>query len=251
MKRNMIILVLVGVLVASLTAPAVLHAQDGCGILTWITGCDMQLKQAEAQGNFQLNQQNLNNAAQAEANRAQLEAQAQANELVKQKQQADADYQAALLAAQTDAQRITAQQQHDARVADLEGQRLVINERINAVNANTAFNITALQADTAKTISANQAVVAQNLPTTLLLVLAIVLIVCSSTIAGIWLARRPKPAPRAPLLLPEVERLRMQLPARQQEYSHLLDAQGRPWTVHNGQLAIPQANGRLLVAKDV
>lgn len=162
---------LAAALVGLMFVPNLVRAEDSCGFIGIILGCDQEQKAAEAQGNLQVQQQQLANAAEQQAYDAKI-----AFEQIA----AERDKSAAV--AQTESERVRIQgEAEQARVrAQLESDKLnaLVSERMNQTNAAATVNLAALQADTVKHLADTQVVVESN-RTDALIWVAVIAMACA------------------------------------------------------------------------
>lgn len=161
---------LAAALLGLMFVPSLVRAEDSCGFIGIILGCDQEQKAAEAQGNLQVQTQQLANQAEQQAYDAKVAF-----------EQIAAEREAAAAAAATEQERVRIQgEAEQARVrAQLESDRLgaLVAERMNQTNAAATVNLAALQADTVKHLADQQVVVESN-RTDALLWVAIIAAVC-------------------------------------------------------------------------
>ncbi len=140
---------LAAALVGLMFVPNLVQAEDSCGFVGIILGCDQEQKAAEAQGQQQVQMQDLANQAERDAYQAQVQAQQLANENAK-----------AAAAAQNEQQRLAFENQ--ARMAQIEANKAsdqlnaLVAERMNQTNAAATVNLAAIQADTVKNLATQQ-----------------------------------------------------------------------------------------------
>lgn len=163
---------LMAALMVLMFVPSLVRAEDSCGFIGIVLGCDQQQKAAEAQGALEVQKQDLANEAEQQAYNAKVAF-----------EQIAAERDAAAAAAATEQERIRIQgEAEQARVrAQLESDKLnvLVAERMNQTNAAATVNLAALQADTVKHLADQQTVVESNRIDALVWV-AIIAAVCAA-----------------------------------------------------------------------
>lgn len=146
---------LIAALIGLAVVPNIARAEDGCGLMGYVFGCDLDQQNAAGQAQYDLNQQQLANEAEKQAYDAKVAF-----------EQIAAERDKAAAAAATEQDRIRIQgEAEQARVrAQLESDKLnaLVSERMNQVNAAATVNLAAMQADTVKHLADQQVVVESN-----------------------------------------------------------------------------------------
>lgn len=201
--------------------PRPAHAQDGCGLLGMIIGCnyDQQAREAERQ------------AAQQQA---ELAARQQAQQLAAQQQAQQLQYQQWLASeqAQTELQRIAANERISIAQIQAQLEQMRVQERSNALSATTSFNVAALQSDAMIAVARARAAEAQAGQVMVAMVALCVILCVAATAAATayaaWQYRRAEEVRAAPLLLPDDD--------WQRRAVALLDQRGIAWQLRDRRL---------------
>lgn len=203
-------------LAAVLVSPRPVAAQDGCGLLGALFGCDYNQREQEIDNQHAQNMAQIN--AQATAVAQQLEYQ---RWLDSQR-------------VQTELQQIAARERVDMAKIQAELERMYSDERTSQLAATTAFNVAALQSDAMIAAAAARAEAAQAEQVTALLLALVVLSVAGAMAFMAWQYTRLAGAYAQPLTLPADDWQRRAVAA--------LDQKGVPWAISQNRL-IAQIDG--------
>lgn len=200
-----------------LVLPRPVAAQDGCGALGWLFGCDYELQATRA----------ANENSQA---MAQISAQATATALNAQQQAEQLRYQQWLASeqAQQELARIASRERVDSDRIRAELEQMYARERMASMAATTAFNVAALQSDAMVAVAASRTEAAQTNQVIALLVVVAVLAAAGSLAYVAAQYRRTVEVQAAPRLLPRDE--------WQRQAVALLEARGVPWQLRDQRL---------------
>lgn len=254
MKKKLVSMVLVAI-VAIVAIPRLAHAQDGCGALGFLIGCDIKLREEKQKAQYNLDQQELVN--EAAAIQASLDAQKAAAQAKLEAEQAaiKVQYDKAVLDAQTEQQRIEAQMQRDSQMANLNEKRLEVDkhitelelqtrERMNALNSSAMLNTVALQSDMVKDVAATEVNIARENRIAAISVFAVVLVAGAFLAFAAYQYRRGSEVKAGKLMV---------LGPGERELAYRLTMKGVPWDVdqqgelvarHQGEWVVVSRNQR-------
>lgn len=190
MSKKLVLAVIVGV-VLLIAVPRPVAAQDGCGLLSLLIGCDYDQRALQAEREH--NQAML-----------QINAQATATALGAQHQAQQLEYQRWLASeqAQQELQRIAAKERVSQAEIQARLEQMRAQERMNAVNATTSFNVAALQSDAMIAVADARAAAARDQQVTAFVMLVTALVVAGALIYAASQYRRVAEAQAHPYLLP-------------------------------------------------
>jgi len=152
--------------------PSFVRAEDSCGFISILLGCDQQQQAAEAQGALEVQKQDLANEAEQQAYNAKVAFEQLAVEREKAALAAQTETERTQIMGQVEVARARSQQESDKLNA-------LVSERMNQTNAQATVNLAALQADTVKHVADTQVVVESNRIDALVWV-AIIAAVCAT-----------------------------------------------------------------------